>query len=167
MNETLKRVSLFVRDLLSYDEQLIRMGRQNFEQEEYETAYIVIDGLGQQAQTATLETYDGENEVMSLGGIWRGPVTLDFYATGAYNRAIDFILRARSQAALELKQALAITIYHATGPTDVKQLTGQQYGERIQIEMQVEISLDVDIDTLYIDQEQLEIHSQEGIEHAS
>jgi len=115
-------------------------------------------------QTASLETYDGDTEVLSLGGIWKGPVTLDFYGANTYNRAIDFSLRLRSQAGLELKEALGVTVYHPTGPTDLKQLTGQQYGERVQIEMQVEISIDVDIDTLYIDTAQTEIRTEKGIE---
>lgn len=165
MNEILKRVALFVRDLLAYDEQLIRIGRQNFEQVDFETNYIVVDALGRSERSASLQDYDGETEIMKLGGIWKGPVTLDFYGSGTYDRAIDFSLRSMSQAAIELRKNLGITIYHPTGPTDVKQLTGQIYGERIQIEMMVEISQEVDIATLRIDTAQLEIRTEEGIQY--
>ena len=41
----LRTIAIFTRDLLSYDEQLIRIGRQEFEREQFETAYIVIDTL--------------------------------------------------------------------------------------------------------------------------
>lgn len=165
MNEVLKRVALFVRDLLTYDEQLIRIGRQNFEQVDFETNYIVVDALGRSERSASLQDYDGDTEIMKLGGIWKGPVTLDFYGSGTYDRAIDFSLRSMSQAAIELKKDLGIMIYHPTGPTDVKQLTGQIYGERIQIEMMVEISQEVDIATLRIDTAQLEIRTEEGIQY--
>ena len=164
MNEITKRVALVVRDLLSYDEQLIRVGRQNFTQKDFETDYIVVDDVGQSLQTASLETFDGDAESLSLGGIWRGPVTLDFYGSGTYNRAIQFSLLLRSQGARELKRTHGITIYHPTGPTDLKQLTGQQYGERLQIEMQVEISLDSSVDTLRIDTAQLEFRNEQGTE---
>lgn len=165
MNEVLKRVALFTRDLLAYDEQLIRIGRQNFQRNEFETGYIVVDGLGSMARTASMEEYDGELEEMYIGGVWRGPVTLDFYGNGAYSRALEYALRMRSQTALELKQSLGIEIHQPSGITDVKQLTGQQYGERVQLEMTVEYSDDVTIDTLRIDEAQLEIRTEEGIEN--
>ena len=157
-------VAKFVRDLLTYDEQMIRIGRQNFEREQFETAYIVVDALGAQMRAASLETYDGDAEELSLGVVWRGPVTLDFYGDGAYTRAIDFSLRMRSQAALELKKSLGINIYTASSATDVKALTGQQYGERVQIEMTVEYSSEIVIDTLYIDTAQLEIRTEDGVQ---
>lgn len=163
MSDTLVKVATLIRDLLSYDEQLIRIGRQNFVQEDFETDYIVVDALGQSVQQSSLETYNGTTEVLSLGGVWRGPVTLDFYGAGAYTRAGQVCLLLRSQAALELKRTLGITTYHPAGPTDLKQLTGQQYGERVQIEMMVEVSLDIDIDTKRIDTAQLELRTEEGI----
>ena len=164
MKNHILQMALFVRDLLGYDEQLIRIGRQNFEQADFETAYIVVDALGQLTQIGSLETYDEDAEVLSIGAVWRGPVTLDFYADGAYTRASEFILRARSQAAYELKKTLGVNILHASGLTDVKALTGQQYGERIQVEMQVEISDQVDIDTLRIDTAQIEIQTETGVQ---
>lgn len=163
MNPVLAAVAKLVRDLLNYDEQLIRIGRQNFSREDLETAYIVVDALGQMVRGSSLEDYDGVAEEMNLGAVWRGPVTLDFYGATAYNRATEFGLRSRSQAALELKRALGINAMHPTGPTDLKALTGQQYGERVQLEMVVEYSTDVTIDTLRIDEAQLEIQDEEGI----
>lgn len=165
MNPVLKLVALFVRDLLSYDEQLIRIGRQNFEREEFETAYIVVDALGQTQAVARIEVYDGDAEAMAYGSVWRGSVTLDFYGPGAYNRAREFCLLARSQAAYELKTALGVVVYDPHGLTDVKALTGQQYGERVQVEMVVEHSADVVVDTLRIDTAQFEIRSERGIEY--
>lgn len=163
MSPILVAVAKLVRDLLDYDEQLIRIGRQNFSREDLETAYIVVDALGQAVQASSLETYDGTAEELKLGAVWRGPVTLDFYGANAYTRAMEFSLRSRSQAAYELKQTLGINALHPTGPTDLKALTGQQYGERVQLEMAVEYSTDVTIDTLRIDTAQIEIQNEEGL----
>lgn len=157
-------VAVFVRDLLPYDEQLIRVGRQNFEREQFEKPYIVVDALGLQGRTASLETYDGAGEMLSLGAIHRGIVTLDFYGAGAYTRANNFSLLVRSQAAFELKQSLGVDIYPPTGLTDVKALTGQQYGERVQIEMTVELSAEVGVATLRIDTAQLLIQNEDGVQ---
>jgi hypothetical protein len=163
MNPVLVAVAKLVRDLLDYDEQLIRIGRQNFSREDLEIDYIVIDSLAPAAQVASLESYDGTAEELKLGAMWRGPVTLDFYGDEAYTTSRNFSLLARSQTAYELKRTLGINTYHASGPTDLKALTGQQYGERVQIEMVVETSSDVTINTLRIDTAQIEIRTEEGI----
>jgi hypothetical protein len=163
MNPSVKAVAKMVRDLMGYDEQLIRVGRQNFERADFETAFVVIDELGQAARVGNMETYDGNTEELSLGAMWKGPVTLDFYGTGAYTRAIEFSLRAKSQTAYDLKRALGINTYHTGGPTDLKALTGQQYGERVQLEMVVEVSSEVVIDTLRIDTAQIQIRTEEGV----
>ncbi len=155
-------VGEFTRDLLGYDEQLIRLGRQNFERKQFESAYIVIDALGPAARIASLETYDGPAEVLSLGAIHRGPITLDFYGAGAYTRANDYGLLMRSQAALELQRDLGINLHQPGGLTDLKALTGQQYGERVQIEIIAEISAEVDIPTLRIDTAQTRIINEDG-----
>jgi len=163
MNPALVAVAKLVRDLLGYNEQLIRIGRHGKSREDFETAYIVIDTLAPAALVGNMETYDGTAEQLKLGSMWRGSVTLDFYGDSAYTRARDFSLLAKSQAAYDLKRTLGINAYHASGPTDLKALTGQQYGERVQIEMVVEISADVTIDTLRVDIAQTEIRNEEGI----
>lgn len=165
MNTVLQKVSMLVRDLLTVDEQLIRIGREGFPEEDFETNYIVVDALGPSLSQSSLETYNGTTEVLSLGGVWRGPVTLDFYGNDTYTRAIDFSLRLRSQAGRNLKKSLGIMVYNPKGPTDVKQLVGQQYGERVQLEMTVEYSTDVDIATLRIDTAQIEIQNEDGVQY--
>ena len=164
-NPALIAVAKFIRDLMNIDEQLIRLGRQNFAREDFDKDYIVVDGLGAMQRSASLETYDGDLEILSLGVIWQGPVTLDFYGSDAYTRANEFSLRMRSQTALELKQGLGIDIQQPSGITDVKALTGQQYGERMQIEIIVSISNELNIDTLRIDTAQLEIRNEDGVQY--
>ena len=150
MNPILIAVGKFVRDLMGYDEQLIRRGRVNFEREQFETAYIVIDQLGNFTRVGGMENYNWTTEQLQIGAMWKGIITLDFFGNGAHNRAIEFSLKAKSQKAANLKNELGINIYNAKGFTDVKALTGQQYGERVQIEMTVETSRDITIEALRI-----------------
>lgn len=166
-SELLVRVAKYVRDLTSIDEQLIRIGRQNFEREQFETGYVVVDGLGPLLRTGELESYDGTAEQMTYGTIRSGPVTLDFYGPEAYNRADEFSIRTRSQASRELQTTLGIAIHQPKSLVDVKALTGQQYGERIQVEMTVEMTSELVIDTLRIDTLQSEIRTEDGTQHAS
>lgn len=165
-NETLKSVAKVVRDLLTYNEQLIKTGRQNFEREQFEIDYIVIDSLSPMLRVASNEEFDGVSEKLDIGDMYQGVVTLDFYGSNAYATAINLGLLMRSQAALELKRSNGINMYQMTGITDVKALTGQQYGERVQIEFNVEFNANVLIDTLRINTAQIEIRSEGGIEYA-
>lgn len=165
MNIVLKAVAIVTRELLGIDEQLIRIGRADYEREDMTEDYIVIDALGPSLRTASLETYDGDAEQLSLGGIRKGPVTLDFYGGDAYTTAIDFCLRLRSQASRELQQANGITIYQPRNVTELRALAGKEYGDRVQIETTVEISEQVTIDTLRIDEAQIEIRNEEGIQN--
>lgn len=162
-NPLLVAIAKFVRDVLTHDEALIRIGRLNWEQDDPTTGYIVVDALAPQRRTATLESYDGDTEVLSLGHMWRGTVTLDFYGDGAYDRAELFCLMCKSQAAYELKKSLGLDIHQPNQITDVAALTGQQYGERIQVELVAERCATADIDTLRIDTAQVELRNEDGI----
>jgi hypothetical protein len=164
MTAPLIGVAKFTRDLLGVDEQLIRPGRHNFTQDEMTRQYIVIDVLSL-VRVSESESFDGDSEEVSYGDIWRGTFTLDFYGTDAYNRAKDFGRLARSQTAAELKRALGLTIYRASRAQNVAQLTGQQYGERWQVEIVVDVSEATMASTLRIDEAQLQIRSERGIEY--
>ena len=159
-NEILIRAAKFTRDLLVVDESTIKIGRENNDRDDHDKDYIVVDALGKMIQTGYLETFDPDLEQLSIGGVWAGTITLDFYGKDTYTRAINFGLLARSQKAYELKRSLGIAIYNATGPTDVKALTGSEYDERTQLEFNVQISFDTAIDTLRIDTTQLDIRSE-------
>lgn len=164
MNTALINTAIFIRDLLDYDEQLIRIGRQNTEITDFTIGYIGVDTLGAAQRLASGQMYDGTAEVMSYQQQWRAPVTLSFYGDGAWARAQEFALRIQSQPSLELQEALGISVYQAGQLTDVKILTGQQYGERYELALNIQYSTTVDVDTLRIDTEQLSVISEQGQE---
>jgi len=151
-----KRLGLFFRDLIDYPESLIKVGRVNFEQKDFEAEYVVFDQLGPSEKISSLEDFDGDNEQMNYGTIWRAPCLIDFYADGAYSRAVNFELMMRSQKAYDLRKSYGLNVYHVSSLTDVKQLTGQQYGERIQLSLMVEYNEAIAVETLRIDTAQFE-----------
>lgn len=164
MNEALRKTALFTRDLLAYDESLIKIGREGDDIEDFATGYIAIDTLGASQRLAEGETYDGVAEEMAYAIQWQAPVTLSFYGDGAWQRASDYATLLRSQKALELQKTLGIAVHKASGLTDVGIITGQQHGERYELTVNVQYSTGVDVDTLRIDSAQIELRTETGLE---
>ena len=157
------QLARFVRDLLPHAESLVKIGRQNFDRAGLETDYIVVDSLAADIPLVSSESYDGDAEAMTYTELVSRPVTFDFYGSNAHANCRKFRLLARSQAALELQDSLGITVWHPGGATDVKSLTGQQYGERMQLECQVHYSPSLVVDILRIDTAQLRIIGERGL----
>jgi hypothetical protein len=157
MNEPLRLTAIFVRDLLSYDESLIKIGRDGDTITDFTIGYIAIDSLGASQRLASGKSYDGDTEVMTYQQQWRMPVTVTFYGDDAWSRATKYALRIQSQQALELQEVLGIGVFQASNITDVKILTGQQYGERLELALNIHYSTHVDIDTRRIDTEQINL----------
>lgn len=148
----------FIRDLLTYNEQLIKRGRTNFEEADFETAYIVVDVLGESTPITRSESFDDVAEVMTYARRFRIPATVDFYGneTTAHSNAQRFMLLLSSQLASDLQYQHGITVHAPSGITDVKNLTGQQYGERLQISVVLHYNAVETVNTLRIDTAQLE-----------
>jgi hypothetical protein len=146
----------FIRDLLDYDENLIERGRRNFEQADFETDYIVVDGIGAARALTRSERFDDVDEQMHYIRRFAKPCTIDFYGTGAFTNADDFVTLLGSQESKELQESLGITVGSVSSVTDVKQLTGQQYGERLQVEIVMQYNVVKTVSTLRIDDAQLE-----------
>jgi hypothetical protein len=153
----LRKTAMFIRDLLAYDEQLIRVGRQGYDIDDFTIGYIAVDTLGPAQRLGGGEVFDPVAEVMEYQEQWRAPVTISFFGDGAWQRATDFSLLLRSQKAYELQDLLGIGVYLTSGLTDVKMLTGQQYGERQELTVNVQHSSGINISTLRIDTEQIEL----------
>ena len=79
----LRKTAIFVRDLLDIDEQLIRIGRINFELEDMSSPYIGIDALGGSRHLAKSEKYDGEAEEMTYVSRYSAPVTISFSSSAS------------------------------------------------------------------------------------
>ena len=163
MNESLRLTALFVRDLLGYNEQLIRIGRQNYDIDDFTIGYIGVDSLGAAQRLASGEKYDGNTEQMSFQQQWQAPVTLSFYGANAWTTATRFALLIQSQRSFNLQQSLGLGVYQVSALTDVKILAGQQYGERQDLTMNVRYATTADIDTLRIETAEFELINDTGI----
>jgi len=149
--DVLINTALFVRDLLSYDEQLIRIGRLNFELDGLEYNYIAVDSLSPAVRLGSGQFFDSTLEVMEYQEQWQIPIILSFYGTAAYTNATKFMLYLQSQASIELQKTLSIAVFRCSSLTDIKILTGQNYNNRLDLTLNVEYSINADISTLRID----------------
>ena len=62
MNSILQKMGGFVRDLLSISESFIKIGRYNFEDDNFETSYISIDTLTPSKLLSSASKFDGDEE---------------------------------------------------------------------------------------------------------
>lgn len=155
--DPLIQLQKFIRDLLVYDHELIRRGRNNFEQEDFNTTYIVVDAIAPSRNLTRGQTYDGGNEVMQYDLRRFIPATIDYYGPDAFDLAQKFDLMCRTQQALELQKTHGITVYAVGNTTNVAQLAGSDYGKRVQQELNIGYTVTTDVDTLRIDTAQTDI----------
>lgn len=153
----------FVRDLLPHPEDFIKAGRQNFDRKQFEQPFIVVDSLSADIPLTSSSDYNEVAEQMRYTELVSRGFTFDFYGPTAAELCSRFRLLARSELSLDLQQELSITVYHPGAATNVKSLTGQQYGERMQLECQVHYSPSVIVDILRIDIAQLRIIGERGL----
>jgi len=152
-----RKIKMFIRDLMGMNEASILSGRDNNSQNDFNTDLIVVDDLSPSQRLAGSLGFDGDSEVQTISNTYITSYTIDFYGDNAYSKANDFALLVRSQQAYELKKSLGIGIYQVSSIQDLKKLTGQQYSNRYQVTIKIEDTRKIDIDTLRIDEAQIEV----------
>lgn len=155
------KVAILIRDLMKKPETEILIGRQDILQKDFKTGYIVVDTLGASTREAGNEKFDGVTEVMTFNDVFKTEITVEFFGWTAYANAEKLTGLLRSQAAIDKKHDLGINLYRVSQLTDVKQLTGQQYGNRLQMTMIAEDNRTVSVETLRIDVAQFRILTEE------
>lgn len=152
----LKAVARFVRDLLDYDEQLIKFDRRNVQASDFSTSYIVVNGSLPQSVLARGQRFNGDAEVMTYSASVSHAIVLELYGDEAYRNAENFLMLNASQAAKELRRKHAITIMAVSNITDVGQLLGQSHGNRVHLTFNVQYAPARDVQTLRIDTPQFQ-----------
>lgn len=152
----MKAVARFVRDLLDYDEQLIKFDRRNVQASDFSTSYIVVNGALPQAVIARGQRFNGAAEVMTYSASVSHAIVLEFYGDEAYSNAENFLILSESQRANELRRAQALTIMAVSNITDVGQLLGQSHGNRVHLSFNVQYAPAHDVQTLRIDTPQFQ-----------
>lgn len=149
-------VARFVRDLLGYDEQLIKFDRKNIISTDFATSYIVVNGSLPQSVLARGQRFNGVTEVMTYTAAVSHSIALEFYGDGAYSNAEDYLMLSASQKANELRRKNGLTIMSVSNITDVGQLLGQSHGNRVHLSFNIQYAPARDVQTLRIDTPQFQ-----------
>ncbi|CNG09630.1 TPA: hypothetical protein PXS16_003449 [Yersinia enterocolitica] len=149
-------VARFVRDLLDYDEQLIKFDRRNIISSDFAASYIVVNGSLPQSVLARGQRFNGDTEVMTYTATVSHSIVLEFYGDSAYTNAESFLILSESQLANELRRKNALTIMSVSNITDVGQLLGQSHGNRVHLSFNVQYAPARDVQTLRIDTPQFQ-----------
>ena len=157
MNQIVLKTALLTRDLLGVDESIIKLGRSNMIVDNFTTAQIVIDILGSVTVQTSSQKFDGDLENMNYNNTQNATVTLNFFGDGSYELANKFILLCNSEKKYALENMLKLRIGLPKTITDVKLLTGTQYSEQYEVELNITSIEDIDIETLRIDKAQTQI----------
>jgi hypothetical protein len=159
--EHIKVVGKFVRDLLTYDRDLIKFDRTMTQQDDVSTSYIVVNGAQASTAQSTGKTFDGVAELMNYNTTMSQAIIIEFYGDAAYTNSNDFLLLSKSQKATDLKRSLGLTTYNVKQSTDVKQILGSQYGNRVHVEFNITYTPNIDVETLRIDTAQFEFITED------
>jgi len=152
MNKVLISVAKYIRDLLSHDEQLIKIGRSDEELENSTDNYIAVDALGPAQRLTQGKKFDGDAEVMMHSVKYRQEITLSFYGVDAYDLANDFILMQSDQLSYDLQNQLQITVLKADSIIDVKLLSSDTYVNRLDVSFSLLYNKQKEISTRRIDE---------------
>ena len=158
----------YTRDLLSKPETVVKLGRDNWQLEDFSQEYILIDELTPPAQLQSSTSYDGDTEIMTFTNRMRGGYTIDFYGSTALANAQMFQGLRYSQSSYELQYEHGITVYNVGVMVDLKNLTGKTYNTRYQINLQCGFNTSVSTPILRIDEAVFEIYeSEKGLVYQS
>lgn len=149
-------VARFVRDLLDYDEQVIKFDRRNIISSDFAASYIVVNGSLPQSVLARGQRFNGDTEVMTYTAAVSHSIVLEFYGDNAYTNAESFLMLSESQLANELRRKNALTIMSVSNIIDVGQLLGQSHGNRVHLSFNVQYAPARDVQTLRIDTPQFQ-----------
>lgn len=151
-----EKVAQYVTGLLSVDADTVIIGRESLERIDFDSDFIIVDALALGIPVGRAESFDGDTEKQTFNARFNGTFTLDFYGCNAYDTAYKLILLQASQANFELSRDIGLTVNYVSNITDLRSVEGSQQNNRIQVEMMVAYEEQVIIDTLRIDEAQLE-----------
>ncbi len=135
----LKAVARFVRDLLDYDEQLIKFDRRNVQASDFSTSYIVVNGSLPQSVLARGQRFNGDAEVMTYSASVSHAIVPSFTGDKAYVNAESFMMLSESQHANELRRTHSLTIMAVSNIIDVGATPwGQSHGNRVHLSFNVQ-----------------------------
>lgn len=162
-NDVLFKVADLVRRLTSAPDGEILIGRENIVNKDYNKRIYVVDTIPPAQVVGSGEKFNGTTEKMKFITMFRHDITIDVYGSTAYADASRLIALLRSQAGHDAKTALGFSAFNVSSKTDLKELTGSQYINRVQLACVVHNCETLEIDTMRIDTAQITIRNEKGI----
>lgn len=156
MNEGLKLVALYTRDLLEVTEDKIVFAETNEIKANNTDLLIAINFIGMATFSFLNKVFNPTTEKMKLSQNVKAKVSLNFYGLDAYAKAMDFNLLSQTQKGFEVKKTHGISLSVADGINDLKHLTGKNQTNRYEILINIAYNAIKEIDTLRIDQVNIE-----------
>lgn len=151
MSDYRKELGRYLRDLLEHDEQLIRFDHIDQAQVDPLTNYIVINDSGQNSTLSNGTKFDGDSEIMRHDQSRTSVITLEFYGKDAQVNVERFCSLNHSEKARQLLLKRDLTVYVPTSALNIKQLLGNQYGNRWHLEIRVSYNVSAELEVLRID----------------
>jgi hypothetical protein len=150
----------YVKGLLNFDETKIVIGRLNFEANDFNENFIVVDSLNMKP-LGTTEKWN--NDVMIYCTRISANITIDFLGNNSLQNASNFINLQSSQNASDLQNELNIGVFHSKSIKNLKEQVGLNYYMRYQIELVVMTTLETEVNTLNIESAQFELHNEKEV----
>lgn len=146
------KVADYVTELMSFDETKVLIGRENATKETFSQDYIVIDNISPATVVANNRAYDYDTEKEDLNSNLSSRVTLEFYGDNAYTNIYKYVNLLNSQQGRDLQKAYDVTFYKPSAINDLKQVVGNKYFDRYEIEIMIQYNENILIDTLRIEE---------------
>lgn len=146
----LSKFADYVGNLLSYDQDLIVLGRENLNRLDLNESYIIIDSINQEV-IAKSESFDSDAEVMTYIANVKVFCTLNFYGTNAQTNKNNFITLQSSQNSYELLRDNNFNVHYTSRTNNVKSIDGSDFNNRYEIEMNLIYNEKSTVDTKRID----------------
>ena len=151
------QIANYVQSLMNDENLIIIVGRENYENIDFNQDIILIDSLTPARNVSALDSYDGLNEKETFTTYFNQLFTFDFYGNNAYTNANKFIALLRSEKASWYLKDNNISMLNSNSIIDLKDLLGTDYTNRYQVEVSVNYFVNVAIDTLRIDSVEWEL----------
>lgn len=139
---------------------VVNIGRNNIRRDDFTSLQIIIDDLAAHELICKTRDYNGETEVLKHLQRWRSGMTIDFFGDGAAEEAQKFTSLLDSLKAEDIKRELCMQVYYTNAITNVKLLTGEQFSERVQLQVNIEYLTELSENVLRIDTLQFELDSE-------
>ena len=150
-----RKLAIFLRDLLKIDEQLIRIGRENYDREQ--SLIAIVDTIGPSRLIGQGSKYNGEAEILTHYTDYRTPCTIDFLQPGYVQQ---FAMGIRTQKARDLMRQVEVSVFAITTFHDLRQLLGNRFSDQVQVELVIGHSETFNESVKRIDEIQLEVRAQ-------